>query len=75
MGTGLFRSLHLNEEAILFLVLEHFAMHSTPCIAYAKPDSDTLGNFMGKEGVEHVSGTHLLQGNHLKIRTILSEQP
>ena len=49
MGTGLFRSLDLDEEAILFLVPDYFAMHSTICIAYAKPDSVTQGNFMGME--------------------------
>lgn len=50
-------------------------MHSTICIIYAKTDSDTQGNFMGKEGVEHASGTYLLGGNHLKSRIILSERP
>lgn len=50
-------------------------MNSTICITCAKPDSDTQGNFMDKEGVEHVSGTYLLGGNHLKSRIILSERP
>lgn len=75
MGTGLFRSLDPDEEAISFLVPEYSAMHSAICIVYAKPDSDTQGSFMGKEGVGHVSGTYLFGGNHLKSRIILSEHP
>lgn len=64
-----------DEEALLFLAPEYFAMHSTIYIAQAEPDSDTRGNFTGKEGVGHARGAYLLEGNHLKsritIRTLL----
>lgn len=36
--------------------------------AQAEPDSDTLGNFMRKEGAGHARGAYLLEGNHLKNR-------
>lgn len=75
MCTGLFRSLAPDEEATFFLVPDYFATHSTIWIAHGKIHSDTQGNFMGKEGVGHASGTYLLGGNHLKSRIILSEHP
>lgn len=73
MGSGPFRSLDLDEEAIVFPVPGYFAMHSIPRIADAKPDSETQGNFMGKEGVGHASGAYLIGGNPLKTRIILSK--
>lgn len=50
-------------------------MHSTIHVAQAELDSDTHGNFTGKEGAGHARGAYLLEGNHLKsritIRTLL----
>lgn len=66
----LFRSLSYNDEAILLLEPMYFAPHAAGCILYNKTDFETEGDFMSEQGVGHVNGTNLLEGNHLKRRIV-----
>lgn len=70
MSIVLFRSLSYNDEAILLLEPVYFALHSARCILYKRTDFEIQGDCMGEQGVGHVNGINLLEGNHLKRRVI-----
>lgn len=70
MSIVLFRSLSYNDEAILLLEPVNFPLHSARCILCKRTDFEIQGDCMGEQGVGHVNGINLLEGNHLKRRVI-----